>query len=51
MEVRMSEHSDHDEEDVRALLARETRDGPGHGEVPPPDFVSFATEGVEKDED
>lgn len=53
----MSEHDNdpeqdgaHDEEDVQALLARVTHDGKGDGEVPESDFVSFATEGVEKAE-
>lgn len=47
----MSEPDTHDEEDVRALLTRRTHDGPGEGDVPPSDFISFATEGVEKEAD
>ena len=41
---------DHDEEDVAALLARETADGPGTDDLdslPEGDFDSFAEEGVE----
>lgn len=44
--------ADHDEEDVNALLDRETADGPGfdtEDELPPSDFDGFATEGVEVD--
>lgn len=37
-----------DEEDVKALLARRTFDGKGDAAVPPSNFKSFATEGVEK---
>lgn len=40
----------HDETDVEAALQRSTKDGKGEGEVPPPDFDSFATAGVEKGE-
>ena len=36
-------------EDIEAALERDTQDGPGAGEVPPADFVSFATDGVEKE--
>jgi hypothetical protein len=38
----------HDEEDIPKLLARHTFDGKGDAAVPPSDFQSFATEGVEK---
>lgn len=42
----------HDEEDVAAALARETHDGPGDlDNLPESDFESFATEGVEQDEE
>lgn len=41
----------HDEEDVQALLARKTADGKGDEDVPPSDFHSFATEGVEDKKD
>lgn len=40
----------HDETDVPAALERETQDGKGDDEVPPSDFVAFATEGVENEE-
>jgi len=43
----MSEHQFDEEAEVRAALARDTQDGPGDAPVPPADFVSFATEGVE----
>jgi hypothetical protein len=39
-----------DEEDVPAVLNRETFDGFGIDEIPPSDFAGFATEGVEKEE-
>ena len=36
-------------QDIENLLSRETHDGPGDLEnLPPSDFVSHATEGVEK---
>lgn len=38
-------------EDIEALLNRETADGKGDDEVPPADFESYATEGVEKETD
>lgn len=38
-------------EDIEALLNRETADGKGDDEVPPADFESFATEGVEQTDD
>lgn len=38
----------HDDTDVAAALARETQDGKGDDPVPPADFDSFATQGVEK---
>lgn len=38
-------------EDIEALLSRETADGKGDDEVPPADFESFATEGVEQTDD
>lgn len=39
-------------EDLENLDARETHDGPGDlSNLPPSDFVSFATEGVEKEID
>lgn len=41
----------HDKTDVQAALARETQDGKGEGEVPPSDFDSFATEGVEQEKE
>lgn len=44
---------DHDEEDVKALLERETQDGPGfesEDELPESDFQSFAEDDVEVDE-
>lgn len=37
----------HDTTDVKFALQRETHDGKGDDEVPPADFQSFATEGVE----
>lgn len=40
-----------DDEDVAALLARETQDGPGDlDKLPAEDFVSFAEEDVEVEE-
>lgn len=36
-------------DDTTTLLARDTHDGKGDDEVPPADFHSFATEGVEDD--
>lgn len=42
-----------DAEDVAALLARETQDGPGTDDLstlPPSDFVSFASDDVEVNE-
>lgn len=41
----------HDDTDVEAALQRSTQDGKGEDDVPPPDFDSFATSGVEKGED
>jgi hypothetical protein len=44
----------YDEEDVKAVLARETQDGPGTDDLallPPSDFVSFAESSVEKEDD
>ena len=38
----------HDETDVPAALARKTQDGKGDDPVPPSDFHSFETAGVEK---
>lgn len=38
----------HDETDVAAALARKTQDGKGTDPVPPSDFQSFETAGVEK---
>lgn len=38
----------HDETDVAAALERKTQDGKGDDPVPPADFQSFSTEGVEK---
>lgn len=38
----------HDKEDVEALLSRKTHDGKGEDEVPESDFISFATDGVER---
>lgn len=38
----------HDEEDVRAALARDTQDGKGDEPAPESDFESYATKGVEK---
>ena len=38
-------------EDIEALLSRETADGKGEDDVPPADFESYATEGVEKETD
>lgn len=40
-----------DNTDVEAALARKTQDGKGEDEVPPADFDSFATEGVESNVD
>lgn len=40
----------HDDTDVAAALARQTQDGKGDDEVPPADFRSFATEGVEEED-
>lgn len=37
--------------DVDRALERETQDGKGDEDPGPSDFVSFATEGVEKEED
>jgi len=37
-----------DETQIEAALARTTQDGKGADPVPPADFESFATEGVEK---
>lgn len=37
-----------EEADLAAALARKTQDGKGEGDVPPSNFHSFATEGVEK---
>lgn len=39
--------SEHDDEDVKALLARKTKDGKGDDEVPESNFISFATDDVE----
>lgn len=40
-----------DDEDVAALLARDTQDGPGDlDSLPAEDFVSFAEDDVEVDE-
>lgn len=40
-----------DDEDVNALLERETQDGPGDlDKLPAEDFVSFASEDVEVEE-
>lgn len=36
--------------DILELVSRETQDGKGDEEVPESDFVSFATEGVEKED-
>ena len=41
----------HDAVDVPKCLAKTTHDGRGDGELPPSDFISFATDGVEKEED
>lgn len=44
----------YDEEDVPAALERETADGSGftsEDELPESDFVSFAEDGVEDDEE
>lgn len=44
--------SSHDETDVPAALERNTDDGPGDlDNLPESDWVSFATEGVEKEDD
>ncbi len=43
----------HDEDDVKAALQRDTQDGPAfsdESELPESDFESFAEEGVEKEE-
>jgi len=40
--------ADSEQAQVEAALARTTQDGKGSGPVPPADFESFATEGVEK---
>ena len=43
-----------DEEDIKAALARKTQDGPGTDDLtslPPSDFVSFAMDKVEKEDD
>lgn len=52
----MSENDEQDPElnelqDIEDILNRETADGPGDDEAPPADFESFATEGVEIEED
>lgn len=44
----------HDDEDVAALLERDTADGPGTDDedsLPESDFVSFAEPDVEKEDD
>lgn len=41
----------HDKTDVESALQRTTQDGPGEGEAPPSDFDSFATSGVEVDDE
>lgn len=41
----------HDETDVKSALARNTQDGKGPNEVPPANFVSFATDKVEGEAD
>jgi hypothetical protein len=43
-----TEPKNHDETDVAAALSRKTQDGKGVEPVPPSNFESFATEGVEK---
>lgn len=43
-----TDSKNHDETDVAAALARKTQDGKGVEPVPPSNFESFATEGVEK---
>lgn len=45
-----SVESHHDETDVTSALKRDTQDGKGEGEVPPSDFDSFATEGVQSED-
>lgn len=52
----VSENDEQDPElnelqDIEDILNRETADGPGDDEAPPADFESFATEGVEIEED
>lgn len=45
---------EHDEEDVKAALERETKDGSGfdsEDELPESDFDSFSEDGVENDHD
>ena len=46
--------NDHDEEDVKSALERETHDGSGfdsEDELPESDFDSFSEDGVENDHD
>jgi len=46
--------TDHDEEDVKSALERETHDGSGfdnEDELPESDFDSFSEDGVENDHD
>lgn len=39
-------------QDLEEIASRETHDGPGDlSDLPPSDFVSYATEGVEKETD
>lgn len=40
----------HDDTDVAAALQRTTQDGKGEDPVPPADFDSYATEGVEQED-
>jgi hypothetical protein len=50
----MSDLKNFDDEDVKAVLARVTSDGPGtdnFASLPESDFVSFSTENVEKEEE
>lgn len=50
VEVSPEEQVHYDDTDVPAALERETQDGKGDDQVPEADFQSFATEGVENEE-
>lgn len=50
-EDRTKKVSPSDEDEVKRALERETHDGKGDEDPGPSDWISYATEGVEKEND